>query len=63
VAVVDAGPLIALADRKDGRHGLARRFFQSTEEPLFLSPFVLAEADYIVLDRLGVEVELKLLTT
>lgn len=45
--VVDTAPIVALLDRADARHDEVLRFLTATDEPLFLSPFVLAEADYL----------------
>lgn len=59
--VVDTGPLLALTDRSDERHAAVLDFLRSTEESLFLSPFVLAEADHLIGRRLGVAPELRFL--
>lgn len=59
--IVDAGPLVAMADRADPQHKVVRAFLEGTSEALFLSPFVLAEADYLVAKHLGVDGELALL--
>jgi uncharacterized protein len=56
--VVDAGPLLAQADADEPRHALVRAFLASASEPMITTELVAAEADYLMLDRLGVAVEL-----
>lgn len=60
--IVDAAPLAAFADRDDPVHDQVRNFLEATSEALFVSPFALAEADYLVSRDLGVSAELGLLT-
>lgn len=42
-------------------HTAARRTLEADRGPFLLSPFVLAELDYLVLTRVGVEAELAML--
>lgn len=51
--IVDAGPLVALADGRDARHEAVRAVVESTHDLLVLSPFVLAEADCLISRDLG----------
>ena len=59
--IVDAGPLIALADRRDKHHGAVTTLLNSVDEDLVVSPFAIAEADFFVWDRLGQGAEMRLL--
>lgn len=59
--IVDAGPLVALADGRDARHEAVRAVVESTHDLLVLSPFVLAEAHYLISRDLGMGPELALL--
>lgn len=63
VAVVDASALYALVDAAEPAHEACVRALDETldEASLVVSPFVLAEADYLVLTRLGREAEVALL--
>ncbi len=56
--VVDAGPLYAQANASDPRHEAVRRVLLAERGPLVTTEFVAAEADYLILDRLGVDVEI-----
>ncbi|MBW3605226.1 MAG: PIN domain-containing protein [Actinobacteria bacterium] len=59
--LLDTSGLLAamFADQTD--HDACRAALEEAEPPLILSPFVLAELDYLVLRRAGVEAELWLL--
>ncbi|HXF56201.1 MAG TPA: PIN domain-containing protein [Actinomycetota bacterium] len=59
--VVDAGPLYSQADRRDPDHDAVVRVLRETREPLVVPAFVAAEADFLILTRLGVETELAFL--
>ncbi len=59
--LADTSALLALLDRDARQHDEVDSFVAASEEPLFLSPFVLAELDYLVADRFGVDVELAVL--
>jgi predicted nucleic acid-binding protein len=56
-----SGLFTALSDSQPG-HDCARRALEVDAGPFLLSPFVLAELDYLVATRAGVEAELELLT-
>ncbi|MBI2910649.1 MAG: PIN domain-containing protein [Chloroflexi bacterium] len=58
--LVDASCLIASYDRKDPHHVAVRRVL-SASTPRVLSPFVLAEADYLIAEMAGQSVELAVL--
>jgi uncharacterized protein len=59
--LADTSALLALLDRDAHQHREVDSFVAATEEPLVLSPFVLAELDYLVADRFGVDAELAVL--
>lgn len=59
--IVDAGPLVVLADRGDERHRQVRALVEDAAEALYLSPFVLAEADYLVFRQHGLAAEMAML--
>lgn len=52
--MVDAGPMISQAERVHPHKAAARKFLESRQEQLVLSPAVAAEIDYLVLQRGGV---------
>jgi uncharacterized protein len=55
-----SGPIAAFGvDAR--RHRQARAAFEADPGPVILSPFVLAELDYLLLTRAGVKAELQLL--
>lgn len=59
--LLDAGGLYAALERRQREHGPCRAVLESHPGPLLLSPFVLAEVDYLVAARLGVRAEATLL--
>jgi predicted nucleic acid-binding protein len=61
VIVLDTSGLLAALDADQRHHERARRVLAADAGPLLLSPFVLAELDYLLLQRVGVEAELALL--
>lgn len=56
--IVDAGALYAQADADEPRHAAVADFLRAEREALVTSELAVAEADYLILTRLGVEVEL-----
>lgn len=56
--IVDAGPLYVQANADDPRHEAVRRTLLAERGPLLTTEFVVAEADYLILDRLGIDVEI-----
>ncbi|MDE3074138.1 MAG: PIN domain-containing protein [Chloroflexota bacterium] len=56
--IVDAGILYAQADRSDADHARAVELLVKEREALVASELVVAEADYLIRTRLGVDVEL-----
>lgn len=59
--VVDTGPIIAFVDPREPRHKEVRALLDSCEEPIRVSPFVLAEADHFLLKQVGMRGELAFL--
>jgi uncharacterized protein len=59
--IVDAGPLYSQADRRDPDHEAVTGILRGTRAPLVVSAFAAAEADFLILTRLGVDTELAFL--
>jgi len=59
--IVDTSALLAYFDRDEPDHAAVARVVESADEPLVVSPFVVAELDYLVATRLGVAAELAVL--
>ncbi len=59
--VLDTSGLLAAIDSSQRRHESARRALESDPGPLLLSPFVLAELDYLLSTRVGIDAEMLLL--
>ncbi|MEU8103841.1 hypothetical protein AB0C18_08945 [Nonomuraea muscovyensis] len=59
--VLDTSGLLAAIAPDQPQHKEARRVLESERGPLLLSPFVLAEADYMILTRAGIHRELEFL--
>ena len=57
----DTSGLIAFFDASDAHHQRVRSVFDDDEGPFVVSPYVLAELDYLVATRRGVEAELAVL--
>lgn len=59
--IVDAGALYAQADADEPHHEAVRAVLQAEREALVTTELAVAEADSLILDRLGPEVELAFL--
>jgi uncharacterized protein len=59
--VADTSALLALFNTADSSHAAVSRFVASNNDVLVVSPFVVAELDYLVATRLGVPAELAVL--
>ena len=59
--IVDTSALLAFFDADEPDHAAVAAVLERTLEPLIVSPFVVAEVDYLVSSRLGVEAELAVL--
>jgi len=53
--IVDSSAMFAQADRDDPSHVAVRAAMEAEAGPLNTSQVAVAEADYLILDRLGVE--------
>jgi len=61
VIVLDTSGLLAAIDSSQRFHDAAREVLREVTAPLILSPFVLAELDYLLATRVGNVAELALL--
>jgi uncharacterized protein len=59
--IVDTSVLLAFFDRSEPSHPEAGRLIEGASEPLVVSPYVVAELDYLVATRVGVSAELAVL--
>lgn len=59
--VADTSGLLALFDRAEPEHAAVREVVARQGEPMVVSPYVVAEIDYLVATRVGVEAELEVL--
>jgi predicted nucleic acid-binding protein len=59
--LLDAGALYAQADRADPHYAAVAEILRIEREPLMTSAVTVAEADHLILTRLGVDVELAFL--
>jgi len=62
VIVADTSGLLALFNRREPRHKDTRRALEGEAEPVVVSPYVIAELDYLIATRFGVDAELEVLT-
>lgn len=56
--IVDAGALYAQADTAEPRHAAVAAILQAEGGALVTSELAVAEADYLILERLGIDAEL-----
>jgi predicted nucleic acid-binding protein len=61
VILLDTSGLLAAIDSSQRQHAAARDALLAAQGPRLLSPFVLAELDYLLANRVGVEAELAVL--
>ena len=59
--IADTSGLLALFNRTEPEHEPVRRLVAGIEDPLVVSPYVVAELDYLVATRVGVDAELAIL--
>jgi predicted nucleic acid-binding protein len=57
--ITDTGFWLALIDEKDAYHPAANQAFQTYDEPLITTWAVMTETCYLLLDRKGVQAQLK----
>lgn len=61
--IADTGFRLALIDEKDTYHEAADRAFQTYNEPLITTWAVMTETCYLLLDRKGVQAQLKFINS
>lgn len=59
--ILDSSGLLSAVDDRQEDHASVREFLESARDLLVISPFVLAELDYMVMTRLGQRREIALL--
>ena len=59
--IADTSGLLAFFDAGDPHHAAVTKVVDAQTEPMHVSPFVLAELDYLVMTRFGVRDELAVL--
>jgi predicted nucleic acid-binding protein len=59
--ILDSSGLLAAIDERQEDHAAARETLESVRGPVLVSPFVLAELDYVIMTRMGQEREVELL--
>ena len=55
--LLDTSGLLAAIDSKQRHHDAAARSLRAAQAPLLLSPFVLAELDYLLATRVGLDAD------
>ncbi len=60
--IADTSGLLAFFHRDEPPHTAVRRVVENTEAQLIVSPYVVAELDYLLATRLGVTAELAVLS-
>jgi len=61
VTIADTSGLLALFNAAEPEHETARRLVADLDDPVVVSPYVVAELDYLVATRVGVDAELAVL--
>jgi len=56
--IVDTSAILAFFDRDEPDHGALAAVLSQSSEPLVVSPYVIAEVDYLIGTRLGVAAEI-----
>jgi predicted nucleic acid-binding protein len=59
--IVDTSALLAFFDTDEPDHAAVTTIVNTATEPLVVSPYVVAELDYLVASRLGISAELAVL--
>jgi predicted nucleic acid-binding protein len=60
--IVDTSALLAYFDTDEPDHAVVSRVIERSNELLVVSPYVVAELDYLVATRIGVDAELSVLS-
>lgn len=61
MTIADTSGLLALFNRREPSHSAVAQFVDGLDRPLVVSPYVLAELDYLVASRMGLDAELAVL--
>jgi uncharacterized protein len=61
VIIADTSALLALFNDREPAHAAVSTIVSSRSDPLVVSPYVVAELDYLVATRVGVDAELAVL--
>jgi uncharacterized protein len=59
--IADTSGLLALYNTAEPQHEAVARFVASTDEPISVSPYVIAELDYLVATQIGIDAEIAVL--
>ena len=59
--LADTSGLLAFFNPREPEHGRIRSYLEQDDSPLVVSPYVVAELDYLVGSRIGVDAELAVL--
>lgn len=57
MTIADTSGLLAFFNSREPSHAAIRSHVESLDEPLVVSPFVVAELDYLLATRLGTDIE------
>lgn len=60
--ILDTSALLAFFDSNEPDHRSVSEVIENSTEPLVVSPYVIAELDYLVATRIGVDAELAVLS-
>jgi predicted nucleic acid-binding protein len=55
--LLDTSGVVAALNRRQPQYGTVRRSLEASRPPLVLSPFVLAEVDYLLAERAGFDTQ------
>ena len=55
--IVDTSALLAYFDRQETQHDAVTRVLETTTDELVISPYIIAELDYLILTRHGISAE------
>lgn len=59
--IADTSGLVAFFNRSEPMHAEVRRIVEKETDPLIVSPYVVAELDYLIATRVGIDAELTVL--
>ena len=59
--IADSGGVYALFDKRDRHHSAVRQAIDQESSPIIIPAAILGELDYLLLTRLGVDAEIRLL--